>query len=378
MLFLRRSRWFVALIGSCTAAALLTKGANAQTGTRDPSFSARATAPEAPTVDVPAPPATVQPTSPPASAPPTPEPPRSSSGTAPPQAPTEQPQTNPQTNIPQPPPSLPASPVASATASQPGGTVPALSTPATVGPAAPTLIAPVKRKTTDLEPEPPEAARTSSPITGGLIVRTDFPTFLGGVAFLEFPDALRLRFSGGVGILPSPYAKTVNSLLRGLGAYDDKIGEAYASSLQSSLAVRALLSFKPLAGYGFTIEAGYGLAQLNAKGDALRVAEAEISGVGLPPEVLGQADTTFQLKTTMHGMIVGLAWEFEAEPGFVFGIHLNLMKIMSSKTKLAEGYESKLLPEVAAPVKARFAEFDDSIVGSGYVPHLGLSAGYKF
>jgi hypothetical protein len=265
---------------------------------------------------------------------------------------------------------LPPTPVPIATpvpvATPPVATPPVATPPDGAPPLAPAVIA------------KPEPVSDEPSVRGGLAVRTDVPTFLGGVGFVEFPEARRLRLSAGIGLLPAPYAKAANGVLRSLGAYEEKVGDALATSLKSSLALRFLVSVKPATGYGFLLEGGYGLVQLSAQGDALREAEAQLAGVGLPPEIAGQADTSFRLKTTMHALVFGLGWEVDIEPGFLIGIHLNMMRVVASKTALAEEYRSKLTPEVEQAVSAKFGEFDASIRSNGWIPHVGVSAGYRF
>jgi hypothetical protein len=211
------------------------------------------------------------------------------------------------------------------------------------------------------------------PVAGGASLRTDFPLFAGAQAFVEHPPT-RLRATGAIGVLPSSYARAVNGALRGFGAYDARWAQLLDGSLQDGLSWNLHLGWRPFPRHGLLLEAGYGRANLVARGDATALAQ-QLSGeaFAIPPGM----DTSFRFASSLSFVDARVGWEWRLDP-VALQLAVGLSRVIRSSTTLDQPSLPVAPSDVRAQVASETASFDDSLRRYGWIPSLGLAVGATF
>jgi hypothetical protein len=227
--------------------------------------------------------------------------------------------------------------------------------------------------TQPLVPLPREEPTELAPLRVRVGARTDAPLFVGGYAGLEHVSGLRLTTA--LGVLPTVYARGMNSVLRGVGAYDQRIGDALDASLRTSLAWRTHAGFRPFADHGFVVETGYGLVTLEAGGDSVALVA---QGANVDVSALAGLDSSFAIRSKLHMLDLGLGWEWPLEDHFVIGASFGISWVFSSSTAVSADNPIASSPRVAPVLLAAEQRLDGLYASYGVIPTAGISLGYRF
>jgi hypothetical protein len=203
---------------------------------------------------------------------------------------------------------------------------------------------------------------------------TDFPVSVGARVGAELP--YRLRLSTSLGWLPRPYLRAINNVLVEAGAYDEPTADLIENGLQSSLVWRTHVGWRPFAGAGFYIDAGYGLLALGGETRAGEVLVALV-GIDLPIDV-DELGGDYTVDSLLHMVDVELGWQWEVRERWTVRAAVGGALTFKSAATVEPDFE----PAVPAVTNlfTSLAEGELNRVYQRYVrlPVVSLSVGYVF
>jgi hypothetical protein len=209
-------------------------------------------------------------------------------------------------------------------------------------------------------------------------VATEFPISMGAFVGLETPG--RLLFQLGAGVMPGPYASTIDSILVGVGAYDTTVSTFIKNALSNSFVLRASAGWRPFADHGFEMMAGYTLITLGGAAAEGDIVNAVLAEAGSSQRVAAGSGAMVPLGATMHNVHVSLGWRWLlADDHLVVRASISYLQCLSSSfsVKLPDGagggtaMETTVNQDVNAYLSPYFSRY-------GKAPLAGLSAAYRF
>ncbi len=132
---------------------------------------------------------------------------------------------------------------------------------------------------------------------------TTAPIHLGLGMVAELPA--RLRITAAVGYLPMLYVDGINEVAMAAGGYDDRTARLIERSLESSFVGRAHLGWRPFAGAGFYVEAGYGIVALGGG-----TSEDTLLALALGLELPDDPGNRYDVDATLHMLDAEIGWEW--------------------------------------------------------------------
>ena len=135
---------------------------------------------------------------------------------------------------------------------------------------------------------------------------TDVPLDLGARVSAETP--FRLRLSTSVGWLADLYVDGINAVLVGARAYDQRSAALVARALNSPLVWRTHAGYRPFAGHGFYVDAGYGLVALGGAATT-STAVANAARLTAPVALVGYGRRV-ELSSLLHLFDLEVGWRW--------------------------------------------------------------------
>lgn len=211
---------------------------------------------------------------------------------------------------------------------------------------------------------------------------TQVPLFVGGELRVEGPFGVFL--DGGVGVMPAPYFALINGVVVAVGGYNDATADLLADALNNSLVVQVGGGWRPFAGAGFEVFAGYTFA--GATGALPAVATmAAVVGAELPSEA---RELEVPLFTTLHAIHAGVAWRFMLWRGLYVRPSLAYVQVLGSASGLdvdnadLDGIPARAQARVDTALRALSADLDaylnDTYTTWVKSPVVGVSVGFRF
>lgn len=134
--------------------------------------------------------------------------------------------------------------------------------------------------------------------------QSNFPIDVGARVALEVP--YRVRLSVAAGVMPRPYADTINALIVALGGYPSSVGQLVAASFAGAFSGRIHVGWRPLVRYGFYVDVGYGLVGL---GGGVGLAQLNEAAGRPPPNQDRDVYASLRVVSTLHMIDVELGYE---------------------------------------------------------------------
>lgn len=199
---------------------------------------------------------------------------------------------------------------------------------------------------------------------------TTAPIHLGAGIVAELPA--RLRLTGAIGYLPPFYVDGINRVSRDLGGYDERTAQVIAQSLDSSFVGRAHLGWRPFAGAGFYVEAGYGLVALGG-GTSEETVLALALGLDLP-EAPGHR---YDVDTTLHMLDAEIGWEWWVADRLSLRLGLGAATTLDANSTVAPS-SGRGIPLLGSAL-ASLAEnrLDDLLERYVHTPTLTFALGWR-
>jgi hypothetical protein len=203
---------------------------------------------------------------------------------------------------------------------------------------------------------------------------TDFPVSVGARVGAELP--YRLRLSTSLGWLPRPYLRAINNVMVKAGAYERSAADLIESGLQSSLVWRTHVGWRPFAGAGFYVDAGYGLLALGGQTSPGEVLVALV-GIDVPFEV-EDLSGEYSVDSLLHMVDVELGWQWEVRERWTVRAAVGGAFTFKSAATVEPEFEPSV--PLITNTFTSLAEGELNRVYQRYVrlPVLSLSVGYVF
>jgi hypothetical protein len=221
----------------------------------------------------------------------------------------------------------------------------------------------------------PVTAGASTDWRMGAEAQTDLPLQAGGRLWFEAPYGIHLDTS--LGTLPPGYVDLINSVVVGVGGYDQETATVISSVVSSSLVWRLHLGWRPSAEYGVYFAAGYGLVTISGEVGSGKLILAA-TGIKVPdgtPDV-GQP---FRASSTLH-MIdaeIGYMWSM-IEDHLTIRLALGFAGTLGSSTTVEPLFQPSQ-PAVVKDWTARSEVFLDDIYTTYlFMPVISVGMGYRF
>ena len=220
----------------------------------------------------------------------------------------------------------------------------------------------------------PATARASDWRMGAEVL-TDLPLQAGGRLWFEAPYGIHLDTS--LGTLPPGYVDLINSVVVGVGGYDQGTATVISSVVSSSLVWRLHLGWRPSEEWGFYFTAGYGLVTMTGEVNAGKLLLAA-TGIKVPdgtPDV-GQP---FRASSTLH-MIdaeIGYMWSM-IEDHLTIRLALGFAGTLESSTTVEPLFQPSQPAAVKDWTTRSEAFLDDIYTTYLFMPVISVGMGYRF
>jgi hypothetical protein len=217
------------------------------------------------------------------------------------------------------------------------------------------------------------APERSLPGALDLGVATRIPLSAGPELTLELPG--RLLLQGHLGWMPGAYSRAVTGALRGGGLYDAAVQSVIDNALDSVSTTSFSAGWRPFAGAGLELFAGYtniSLSGSTSSSDVIPVISREAARQ--LEEELG-LDVDVRLKSSVHAMRAGLGWRWVIARHIVARASVEYMKAFSSSSRL-DIASFPDLTGLAAPTAQSL--LNDYYVRYVSLPLVGFSLGIRF
>lgn len=218
------------------------------------------------------------------------------------------------------------------------------------------------------------AIAQADPFHAQVAVGTDLPVALSVRGDVELPGRLRVMASGG--ITPEVYLRAYNGILHAASSGSQSGSGLFGMTVDSGSAWRVHGGWRPFAGAGLVLMAGYG--RLNLAGSAnARDVFTYVTGTA-PPAQVPEANGVYDIRSTLHMFDAELGWEF-----LFFGDHLVIQTAVGfsgtvdSRTAITPRFNSTT-PGAAAARTVAEGYVDQALQSYVFLPTFSLSLGYRF
>jgi hypothetical protein len=197
---------------------------------------------------------------------------------------------------------------------------------------------------------------------------------LAGVGIkLEAPFGLRLQ--GAVGTLPGAFVDFINIVGRGLDLYDERVENLLSSSVKRSLITRIQVGWNPVKGYGFYLNANYGLMALSG------VFERKWLLLQSNPEIDIEEDPRasqeYFIDAMLHMVGLELGWDQYLVENLSIRVALGMSFTVASTARIALA-GGQLLEQADLLGLADEQYMESLFESSVHAPYLSVALGYRF
>ncbi len=134
---------------------------------------------------------------------------------------------------------------------------------------------------------------------------TDFPVQVGPLVRVEMPN--RIRFSTGLGVMPSVYLDSINAVAVSAGWYDALTADLLTLAMENSLVWTTRVGWRPMEERGLYVQGGYNLVTLGGGLSGVELVSA-VTGQSLPSDA--GVGRTMNVESTAHMLNLEVGWEW--------------------------------------------------------------------
>lgn len=174
--------------------------------------------------------------------------------------------------------------------------------------------------------------------------------------------------------MPGPYVDTINALLVETDAYDQITADVVSSSLESSIIWRFHAGWRPVPGYGFYFEAGYGLATLGG-GLSGQELVAEMLGTQPPSGTTGGA--AYSISSTLHMVDLEVGWRWFLWRGLTLRAAVGCALTVGADTTVTPEFTPRSAALVEAFTAYGAAYLDDIYTSYVFTPTVSIAVGWR-
>jgi hypothetical protein len=208
-------------------------------------------------------------------------------------------------------------------------------------------------------------------------VATDYPISLGGLVTAEVPG--RILLSLGLGVMPQPYAYSIDSLLVAVHAYDAGVSQLIRGALGNSFVLRASGGWRPFRDHGLELYGGYTMITLGGAANPVDVVNTVLAESGSSDRVSGTYPNV-GFGVTMHNVHATIGWRWLlANDHFVIRAAVSYMQCLAASANVSVPSVSGVSSQMTAGVSDALSGYIGGYLTTyGKAPVASLSASYRF
>jgi hypothetical protein len=201
-------------------------------------------------------------------------------------------------------------------------------------------------------------------------VLTTAPIHVGLGMVAELPA--RLRLSAAVGYLPGTYVDGISEVVMALDGYDERTADVIRSSLDSSFVGRAHLGWRPLAGAGFYVEAGYGLVALGGG-----TSEDTLLALALGLELPEDPGNRYDVDSTLHMLDAEIGWEWWIAERLSLRLGVGAAATLDANSSVEPASAPRIPLVTNLFTSLAEAQLDDVLEGYVHTPTVTVAVGWR-
>nr|HEX4315100.1 hypothetical protein [Kofleriaceae bacterium] len=200
---------------------------------------------------------------------------------------------------------------------------------------------------------------------------TNAPLDLELGAEAESPQRIRVAMT--VGIMPQLYARGIDHLLVGVGAFDQATGDLVGDSLSTSAVWRTMVGYRPFRHSGFYAMAGYALVVFGGS----TTADAALEAATHEPPPASDAGKSFEIDSHLHTLDAELGWRWRLDHNLLLQVALGGVFTIGAGTAITPNYAPKDPAATAAYTREADAYLDHIYTSYVFSPTVIVTAGYR-
>lgn len=217
-------------------------------------------------------------------------------------------------------------------------------------------------------PPAPAPPRVVADVAAG----TAFPLDVGVSTRVEVPGRVLLGLE--LGVMPRPYAYTIDDVLRVFGAYDSTVSTLIREGLDDSFVLRPSVGWRPFPALGLELLGGYTLLALGGGLSGSQVIET-VTGRAFP----GGTGSQIPLHSTLHNVHAEAAWRFAVGEHWAIRASLGVVHCVASSSGIDVHARTRAGQAVVDQIDGDLDRYlNDVYTTYVYAPLLGASVGYRF